>query len=177
AIDIIYDEGDDNAHGGGQVASIVVTSHGPRHMKDPAFYSHYSLLRTIQNNFGVPCLQHSCSATPMAPLFAVTGSAAMPFKPLPVPNVPALPPTPKEPVRYTTSTASGAGWTVQRAPALGTSDNSFGAVSAVSPHKAWAVGNFLPDAKGSNPDATLATAARFDGSRWVHTPVPNSGPN
>jgi Phosphoesterase family len=177
AIDIVYDEGDDNAHGGGQVASVVVTSHGPRHLKAPAFYSHYSLLRTIQNNFGVPCLQHSCSATSMAPLFAVTGSAAMPFKALPVPNIAALSPTPKEPVRYTTSTASGAGWTVQRAPVLGTSDNSFGAVSAVSPHKAWAVGNFLPDAKGSNPDATLATAARFDGSRWVHTPVPNSGPN
>jgi hypothetical protein len=122
-------------------------------------------------------LQHSCSATSMAPLFAVTGSAAMPFTALPVPNIAALSPTPKEPVRYTTSTASGAGWTVQRAPVLGTSDNSFGAVSAVSPHKAWAVGNFLPDAKGSNPDATLATAARFDGSRWVHTPVPNSGPN
>jgi hypothetical protein len=26
-------------------------------------------------------------------------------------------------------------------------------------------------------DATLATAAHFDGTRWVHTPVPNSGPN
>jgi len=66
---------------------------------------------------------------------------------------------------------------MQRAPVLGANDNSFGAVAAVSPHRAWAVGNYLPSAKGSNQDATLANAARFNGSRWVHTPVPNSGPN
>ena len=95
----------------------------------------------------------------------------------PVPSIAALSPTPNEPVRYTTDTSSGGGWTVQRAPALGTSDNSFGAVSAASGHNVWAAGNFLPDANGSNVDATLATAAHFDGTRWVHTPVPNSGPN
>jgi hypothetical protein len=180
AIDIVYDEGDSNAHGGGRVANIVVTSHGPRHLQAPAFYSHYSLLQTIQRNFGLPCLQNTCDTAtvkPLTPLFAVTGSAAMTFKPLPMPNIAALSPTPKEPVRFTLSTASGAGWTVQRAPVLGTNDNSFGAVSAVSPRQAWAVGNFLPDTQDSNQDATLATAARFDGSRWVHTPVPNTGPN
>jgi Phosphoesterase family len=180
AIDIVYDEGDSNAHGGGRVANIVVTSHGPRHLQAPAFYSHYSLLQTIQRNFGLPCLQNTCDTAtvkPLTPLFAVTGSAAMTFKPLPMPNIAALSPTPKEPVRFTSSTASGAGWTVQRAPVLGTNDNSFGAVSAVSPRQAWAVGNFLPDTQDSNQDATLATAARFDGSRWVHTPVPNTGPN
>jgi hypothetical protein len=47
AIDITYDEGDDNAGGGGQVADVVITSHGPRQLSDPAAYSHYSLLRTI----------------------------------------------------------------------------------------------------------------------------------
>jgi len=180
AIDIVYDEGDDNAHGGGRVANVVVTSHGPRHLKAPALYSHYSLLQTIQRNFGVPCLQHTCDTAtvkPLTPLFAVTGSAALRFTPRPMPGIAALSPTPNEPVRYTTDTSSGGGWTVQRAPALGTSDNSFGAVSAASGHNVWAAGNFLPDAKGSNMDATLATAAHFDGTRWVHTPVPNSGPN
>jgi hypothetical protein len=180
AIDIVYDEGDNNAHGGGRVANVVVTSHGPRHLKAPAFYSHYSLLQTIQRNFGLPCLRHTCNTAqvkPLAPLFAVTGSVALRFQPHPVPNIPALSPTPKEPVRYTTSTSSSGGWTVQRAPALGTNDNSFGAVAAASRHDVWAVGNFLPDTKSSNQDATLATAAHFNGSRWVHTPVPNSGPN
>ena len=180
AIDIVYDEGDDNAHGGGRVANIVVTSHGPRHLKDPAFYSHYSLLQTIQRNFGLACLQHTCDTAtvkPLTPLFAVTGSAAAAFKPLPEPNIAALSPRPKEPVTYTTDTPSGAGWTVQRAPVLGTNDNSLGAVAAVSRANLWAVGNFLPDTQGSNQDATLAKAAHFNGSRWVDTPVPNSGPN
>jgi hypothetical protein len=84
AIDIVYDEGDNNVGGGGRVADIVVTSHGPRHMTDPTHFSHYSLLLTIQKNFGVACLQHSCDAgvKPMSPLFAVTGAAAAPFTPL-----------------------------------------------------------------------------------------------
>jgi phospholipase C len=179
AIDIVYDEGDNNAHGGGRVSNVVVTSHGPRHLKAPAFYSHYSLLRTIQDNFGVPCLQHSCDVTtkPMTPLFAVTGSAAMAFKAMPMPNLAAPSPTPKEPVHFTTDTSSGAGWTVQRAPALGTNDNSLGAVSAASKHDVWAVGNFLPDTKSSNQDATLAKAVHFNGTKWVSTRVPDAGPN
>jgi hypothetical protein len=180
AIDVVYDEGDNNVHGGGRVADIVVTSHGPRHLTAPAFYSHYSLLRTIQRNFGLPCLQHTCDTAtvkPLTPLFAVTGSAAAAFTPRPVPDFPALSPAPKEPVSYTTHTSSSGGWTVQRAPALGTNDNSLGAVSAASGHNVWAVGNFLPDTASSNQDATLATAARFNGTRWVHTPVPDSGPN
>lgn len=94
-----------------------------------------------------------------------------------MPDIAALSPTPKEPVRYTASTSSSGGWTVQRAPALGSNDNSFGAVAAASRHEVWAVGNFLPDTRSSNQDATLATAARFNGSRWVHTPVPDAGPN
>jgi hypothetical protein len=180
AIDIVYDEGDDNAHGGGRVANIVVTSHGPRHLKDNTFFSHYSLLQTIQRNFGVPCLQHTCDTAtvkPLTPLFAVTGSAASAFKPLPEPRIATPTPTPPEPVRFTTDTSSGAGWTVQHAPALGTNDNSFGAVAAASRSDVWAVGNFLPDTKASNPDATLAMAAHFNGSHWTHAPVPNSGPN
>src|SRR5262249_60838752 len=56
AIDIVYDEGEDNAHGGGHVANIVGTSHGPRHLTAPAFYSHYSLLQTLRRNSGLPSL-------------------------------------------------------------------------------------------------------------------------
>jgi hypothetical protein len=122
AIDIVYDEGDNNVGGGGRVANIVVTSHGPRHLKDPAHYSHYSLLLTIQKNFGVACLQHSCDAgvKPLTPLLAVTGSAASAFTPLPEPSIPTPTPVPSEPVKFTTDTSSGGGWTVQRVPMLGT---------------------------------------------------------
>jgi len=158
----------------------VVTGHGPRHVKDSAFYNHYSLLQTIQRNFGVPCLRHTCDTAhvkPLTPLLKVTGSAASAFKPRPMPRLATPTPTPKEPVRYTTDTSSSAGWKVQRAPALGTNDNSLGAVAAASRTDVWAVGNFLPDTASSNQDATLANAAHFNGSRWVHTRVPNSGPN
>jgi hypothetical protein len=96
AIDIVYDEGDNNVGGGGRVADIVVTSHGPRHMTDPTHFSHYSLLLTIQKNFGVACLQHSCDASvkPMSPLFAVTGAAAAPFTPLSEPKIATPTPVP-----------------------------------------------------------------------------------
>lgn len=179
AIDIVYDEGDNNTNGGGQVANVVITSHGPRHLKDPTAYSHYSLLRTIQDNFGVPCLQHSCdpATKPMSPLFAVTGSAAAAYQPLRMPRIPALSPAPSEPVNYTPQTGSGGGWTLQHAPMLGAGDNTYGAVAAVSPSDVWTAGNFLPDAAGSNMDATLATAAHYDGTKWTQTPVPDSGPN
>jgi hypothetical protein len=180
AIDIVYDEGNDNAGGGGRVANVVITSHGVRHLQDPATYSHYSLLQTIQRNFGLPCLQNTCDTAnvkPMTPLLAVTGSAASAFQPLAVPDIPALSPTANEPVSYVTDRSASGGWAVQPAPALGAADNTYGAVAAVSPSDVWAAGNFLPDATGSNPDATLATAAHFDGTRWTQTPVPDAGPN
>jgi hypothetical protein len=180
AIDVVYDEGTSNAGGGGQVANVVITSHGPRHLQDPAAYNHYSLLQTIQRNFGVGCLQNTCNTAtvkPLTPLFAVTGSAATAYQPVPVPKIPALSPAPSEPVRYTTDTSASGGWALQPAPALGNADNTYGAVAAVSPADVWTVGNYLPDATGSNPDATLATAAHYDGTKWTQTPVPQSGPN
>src|SRR5262249_60743048 len=50
AIDIVYDEGDDNTGGGGRVADVVVTSHGPRQLAHPAAYSHQSLVQTRPPN-------------------------------------------------------------------------------------------------------------------------------
>jgi len=158
----------------------MITSHGPRHLQDPAFDSHYSLLQTIQRNFGLACLQQTCDTAqvkPLSPLLAVTGSAASAFTPRAVPDIPALSPTPTEPVRYTTDTTASAGWALQRAPTLGSGDNTYGAVAAASPSNVWAAGNFLPDTASSNQDATLATAAHFDGTAWTQTPVPDAGPN
>jgi hypothetical protein len=58
--------------GGGHVVTIVITNHGPGHVTDNTAYNHYSLLRTFEAAFGLPCLQHACdSVVPtMAPLFA-----------------------------------------------------------------------------------------------------------
>ena len=186
AITIVFDEGDDNGGccdgrpGGGQVATVVVTSHGPRGARDPGRYNHYSLLSTLQQNFGLGCLEFTCDTarvTPMTPLFHVTGAPAIATTPLPVSNFPTPTPTPMEPTNYTTNTPSAAGWTVVPAPALGSSDNSLGGVAASSPTDVWAVGNYVPDKGASNQDATLTLAAHYDGTKWSTVPTPNVGPN
>jgi len=186
AVVITYDEGDANSGccranpGGGKVATVVVTSHGPRGIRDGTPYNHYSLLATLQATFGLGCLQATCHPTqvqPMTRLFTPLGVAASTTRVLTVPSYQTPTPNPSEPISYTPTVPPRAGWTVQRAPRLGMADNSFGAMAAVSPSDVWAVGNYLPDTPGSNPDATLALAAHFNGSRWTSTPVPDTGPN
>jgi hypothetical protein len=61
--------------GGGHIPTIVITNHGPRGLADPTPYNHYSLLRTLEDAFGVkPYLGHAADADkgvqPMVPLFA-----------------------------------------------------------------------------------------------------------
>jgi hypothetical protein len=186
AIAIAYDSGDNNQGccdarpGGGQVASIVITSHGPRGIQYSTPSNHYSMLSTFQSLLGLPCLQFTCDTAnvqPMLPLFAVTGSPAIATKALTPPNYPTPTPTPNEPVSTTTQTPSAGGWTVQAAQLLGKSDNSLGGVAASSPTDVWAVGDYLPDAAGANPDATLTLAEHWDGKSWSVVPTPNAGPN
>lgn len=83
AIVITFDEngGDSAAHAnslsslpsaGGWIATIVVTNHGPRGLVDPAPYDHYSLLRTVEDAFGIGMhLRHAADAAAMVPLFAM----------------------------------------------------------------------------------------------------------
>lgn len=40
-------------YGGGHIPTIVITNHGPRGLADPTPFSHYSLLRTIEDAFGI----------------------------------------------------------------------------------------------------------------------------
>src|SRR5262249_32282411 len=139
AIVLTFDEGDDDAGccdanpGGGQVATIVVTSHGPRGLQDPTPYNHYSLLATIQRSFGLGCLQFACDTTsvvPLTPMFPVSGSTAVATSPVPEPDIATPTPTPPEPRSETTDTPTRAGWKVVRSPLLGTNDNSLGAIAA-----------------------------------------------
>jgi hypothetical protein len=60
--------------GGGHIPTIVVTNHGPHGVVDPTPYNHYSLLRTIEDAFGIPQYLGLANATdkgvrPMTPLF------------------------------------------------------------------------------------------------------------
>ncbi len=70
AIVVVWDEGSTNKGGGGHVPAIVITSNGPRALQDGTAYDHYGLLATIQAALGLGCLQDSCTATPLAALFA-----------------------------------------------------------------------------------------------------------
>ena len=62
-------------YGGGHIPTIVITNHGPRGVRDATPYNHYSLLRTIEDAFGIrPHLRRADDTADgvvsMAPLFA-----------------------------------------------------------------------------------------------------------
>ncbi len=80
AIVITFDEGNFATD---TVPTIVITSKGPRGVTDNASYNHYSLLASIEQAFGLGCLQNSCTATPMTPLFEPDGSTSTPALPAP----------------------------------------------------------------------------------------------
>jgi hypothetical protein len=188
AIIITYDEGDDTAGccdgnpGGGQVATVVVTSHGPRAVTDSQPANHYSTLSSIQHAFGLGCLKNTCdtkNVAPISPLLAVTGSPPIATQvqpkltwPTPTPSQPAEPLSETPPV-----TGSQAGWQVLQAQLLGTSDNSLGAIAGSSPSDIWAAGNYLPDTTDSNQDATLTFAEHWNGTSWQVVRTPNTGSN
>ncbi len=61
--------------GGGHIPTVVITNHGVRGLADDTPYSHYSLLRTIEDAFGISeHLRHaddtSAGVQPMVKLFA-----------------------------------------------------------------------------------------------------------
>ncbi len=59
---------------GCQVATIVIANHGPHGLKYNVPANHYSLLLTIEDAFGLKCLQQACpnsgsNVKPMTPMF------------------------------------------------------------------------------------------------------------
>ena len=187
AIIITFDEGDDSKGccdanpGAGRVATVVVTSHGPRGVVDRLKANHYSTLATIENALGLPCINFACdtkNVTPLSDLVAFTGSKAIATRVLRELSWPTPTPSyPPEKRTFTTASTSAGGWRVQRAQLLGTGDNSLGAIAASSPSDVWAVGNYLPDAAKSNQDATLAFAEHYNGSGWTVSRPPSPGVN
>jgi len=171
AIVITFDEGDQATS---RVATIVMTSHGPRGLKDGTLTNHYSLLASLQGTFGLGCLLNSCGATTLTKLFAVTGSS----------DVPALPAGYMFPAVKDTISAQGPGteaakailtnpgWTIVPSLSLNDQDdNVLAGVSAASATEAWAVGDYYPP--GSSVLATLGQ--HFDGERWTAYALPNVG--
>jgi len=69
-----YDPASPANFGGGRIITLVVTNHGPRHVQDNTPYNHYSLLRTVEDAFGISeHLGHAGDSkggiVAMAPLF------------------------------------------------------------------------------------------------------------
>jgi hypothetical protein len=54
-----------------QVVTIVDTNTGAKGLTSSTFYNHFSLLKTLEAGFGLPCLNHSCDkdVTVMSDLF------------------------------------------------------------------------------------------------------------
>jgi phosphatidylinositol-3-phosphatase len=49
-------------YGGGVVPAVVVTTHGPRHFTSAQPYNHYSLLRTIEENWSLGYLENAADS-------------------------------------------------------------------------------------------------------------------
>ena len=49
-----------------KVITIVDTNYGVHEQQSAQFYTHFSLLRSIEGGFGLPCLNHACDASTSA---------------------------------------------------------------------------------------------------------------
>jgi phosphatidylinositol-3-phosphatase len=76
AIVLLWDENDySTAPNINQVLTVVDTNYGLHGLKSAAYYNHFSLLRTLEAAFGLPCLNHACDrdVEPMSDLFGARG--------------------------------------------------------------------------------------------------------
>jgi hypothetical protein len=76
AIVVLWDENDYSvAPVNNRVLLIVDTNYGPHGVKSANFYTHFSLLKSIEGGFRLPCLNHACDASTnvMSDLFGNPG--------------------------------------------------------------------------------------------------------
>ncbi len=69
AVIITWDEGTSGSGGGGHVPTIIISKHTPAGYTSGTFANHYTLLSTIQEAFGVGCLQNSCNYGDLSQFF------------------------------------------------------------------------------------------------------------
>jgi hypothetical protein len=154
--------------------TVVITSHGPRHLADPTPFNHYSLLSTIQQAFGLGCLNFTCdtkNVVPMAKLFGAGSDGPARFAgraPAAVPGAVRRPAAVAPP-----AAAAGAKWHQVPTPNIGTNDNDLTAIAGRSPSDIWAVGGLLPT---SNATIVRPLAVHYNGTSWSAVPTPQVGP-
>jgi phosphatidylinositol-3-phosphatase len=66
---VTFDEGSSDIGGGGKVATIVISPKAKAGFSSSRAYNHYSLLRTIEDLWSMPCLGNSCSANALREFF------------------------------------------------------------------------------------------------------------
>ncbi len=69
ALFITWDEGSSNSGGGGRVATIVISKHPRAGFTSDVPHTHYSLLRTIEDAWGLDCLKYACEANTLGEFF------------------------------------------------------------------------------------------------------------
>lgn len=175
AIVVTFDEGNFATD---TIPTIVITSKGPRGVTDNTSYNHYSLLASIEQTFGLGCLQNSCTATPMAPLFEPAGSTSTPSLPAPFTVEPdgtnSVSPAGAAVKGKPVTLGEGGEWQVVPSPSIGNLDNNLAAVSAASASDAWAVGDYY---NSNNPFVLENLGEHWNGSSWTAYPLPDVGPN
>jgi phosphatidylinositol-3-phosphatase len=62
AIVVLWDENDYSRITSNQVVAIVDTNYGDHRVQSERFYDHYSLTKTLDAAFRLPCLNHACDA-------------------------------------------------------------------------------------------------------------------
>lgn len=67
---ITWDEGTTNLGGGGRVVTIVISPLVRSGFRSATSHTHYSLLRTIENAWGLGCLNQTCTANDLREFFA-----------------------------------------------------------------------------------------------------------
>ncbi len=69
ALFITWDEGTTNVGGGGRVPLLVISSRVPKGFQSSTAHNHYSLVRTIEDVWGLGCLNESCQANTLDEFF------------------------------------------------------------------------------------------------------------
>jgi len=67
---LTFDEGSTNVSGGGHIMTVAITPTMPAGYKDTCAYTHYSMLRSIEQAWSLPVLGNASSATTMTALFS-----------------------------------------------------------------------------------------------------------
>jgi len=67
---ITWDEGSTSLGGGGHVATLVISSKVPAGFRSALSHNHYSLLRTVEDAWGLGCTNKTCTANDLEEFFS-----------------------------------------------------------------------------------------------------------